>query len=191
MWDCVAGKEYLASLDFVDAARIGIMGASYGGYMVLAALAFQPEEFAVGVDLFGVSNWVQALRSLPPYWGSSFRRSLCSGVGDPETEEELLREISPLFSAHRITKPLLVLQGANDPRVTRAESEQIVEAVRKNGGVVEYLLLPDEGHGFTKRANARLTYQTILDFLDRYLKGTAPAKGRSLSASHEAQGLRA
>src|SRR5215207_2644625 len=169
LWDCVEAKKYLASLGYVDEKKIGIMGGSYGGYMVLAALAFKPEEFAVGVDLFGVSNWVRTLQSIPPYW-ESFRKSLYKEIGDPSKELENLRAVSPLFHADKIVKPLIVLQGANDPRVIKPESDEIVENIKKRNGVVEYVLFDNEGHGFTKKANEIRAYKAILDFLDRYLK---------------------
>jgi dipeptidyl aminopeptidase/acylaminoacyl peptidase len=171
LWDCVEAKKYLASLGYVDEKKIGIMGGSYGGYMVLAALAFKPQEFEVGVDIFGVSNWVRTLQSIPPYW-ESFRKSLYKEIGNPNTELEKLRATSPLFHADKIVKPLIVLQGANDPRVIKPESDEIVESIKKRKGVVEYVLFPNEGHGFTKKANEIRAYKAILDFLDKYLKGT-------------------
>jgi dipeptidyl aminopeptidase/acylaminoacyl peptidase len=169
LWDCVEAKKYLASLGYVDEKKIGIAGGSYGGYMVLAALAFKPDEFAVGVDLFGVSNWVRTLQSIPPYW-ESFRKSLYKEIGDPNTDLENLRAVSPLFHADKIVRPLIVLQGANDPRVIKPESDEIVENIRKRNGIVEYVLFDNEGHGFTKKANEIRAYKAILDFLDRYLK---------------------
>jgi dipeptidyl aminopeptidase/acylaminoacyl peptidase len=169
LWDCVEAKKYLASLGYVDEKKIGIAGGSYGGYMTLAALAFKPEEFAVGVDLFGVANWVRTLKSIPPYW-ESFRKSLYRELGDPEKDLENLKAISPLFHADKIVKPLIVLQGANDPRVIKPESDEIVENIKKRNGVVEYVLFDNEGHGFTKKANEIKAYKSILDFLDRYLK---------------------
>ncbi|HJT28838.1 MAG TPA: S9 family peptidase [Pyrinomonadaceae bacterium] len=169
LWDCVEAKKYLGSLGYVDEKKIGIAGGSYGGYMVLAALAFKPEEFAVGVDLFGVSNWVRTLQSIPPYW-ESFRKSLYKEIGDPSKDLENLRAVSPLFHADKIVKPLIVLQGANDPRVIKPESDEIVENIKKRNGVVEYVLFDNEGHGFTKKANEIRAYKAILDFLDRYLK---------------------
>lgn len=168
LMDCVKGKEYLALTGFVDPGRIGIMGGSYGGYMVLAALAFQPDAFLVGVDIFGVANWVRTLRSIPPWW-TAFRDALYAELGNPETDEEYLRSISPLFHASNITKPLIVLQGANDPRVLKVESDEIVEAVRKNGVPVEYVVFDDEGHGFTKKANKVKGYQAVLNFLAKHL----------------------
>jgi dipeptidyl aminopeptidase/acylaminoacyl peptidase len=172
LWDCVEAKKYLQTLDYVDGKKIGIMGGSYGGYMVLAALAFKPEEFNVGVDIFGVSNWVRTLQSIPPYWESQ-RKSLYAEIGDPNTQLDMLREISPLFHADKITKPLLVLQGANDPRVIKPESDEIVEAIKKKNGVVEYVVFDNEGHGFTKKANEIRGNKAILDFLDKHLKGSA------------------
>lgn len=168
--DCVEAKKFLAATGYVDEDRIGIIGGSYGGYMVLAALAFRPEAFAVGVDLFGISNWVRTLKSIPPWW-EAFREALYREIGNPQTDEEYLRRISPLFHADRITKPLMVLQGANDPRVLKVESDEIVQAVRKNGVPVEYMVFDDEGHGFVKKENQIKGYRAILKFLDTYLKG--------------------
>jgi dipeptidyl aminopeptidase/acylaminoacyl peptidase len=174
LWDCVEAKKYLGSLGYIDRAKIGIMGGSYGGYMVLAALAFQPDEFAAGVDIFGVSNWVRTLQSIPPYWEAQ-RKALYSEIGNPDSQLDMLREVSPLFHADKISKPLIVLQGKNDPRVIKPESDEIVEAIKKKGGVVEYVVFDNEGHGFTKKENEIRAYKSILDFLDRYLKGSSSA----------------
>ncbi len=173
--DCVEAKKYLQSLDYVDGERIGIMGGSYGGYMALAALAFEPEEFKVGVDLFGVSNWLRTLESIPPYW-ESFREALYQEIGNPKTQRDMLIAISPVFHAEKITKPLMVLQGKNDPRVILAESDDIVAAVRKSNVPIEYVVFDDEGHGFSKKKNQIEGYGKILVFLDTYLKGDGPAK---------------
>jgi protease II len=170
LWDCIEAKKYLASLDYVDPSSIGIMGISYGGYMVLAALAFHPDEFAVGVDMFGVSNWVRALASTPLHLGAYQYGILCRKVRGPGNGSEWYEAISPSFHARQIKQPLLVLQGANDPRVPRIESDDIVAAIRENGGIVEYILFDDEGHGFTKKVNAARAHNAILNFLDRYLK---------------------
>jgi dipeptidyl aminopeptidase/acylaminoacyl peptidase len=169
LWDCVEAKKYLASLPYVDPQRIGIVGGSYGGYMVLAAMAYQPDVFTAGVDIFGVSNWVRTLESIPPYW-ESFRKALYEELGDPAKDKEMLRDISPLFAADRIRKPLMVLQGANDPRVIKPESDDIVAAVKKNNVPVEYIVFDDEGHGFTKKANQIAGYSAVLRFLDQHLK---------------------
>lgn len=170
--DCVEAKKFLAATGYVDTNRVGIIGGSYGGYMVLAALTFRPDEFAVGVDLFGISNWVRTLKSIPPWW-ESFREALYRELGNPETDEEYLRSISPLFHAENITRPLIVLQGANDPRVLKVESDEIVEAARAKGVTVEYVLFEDEGHGFRKKENRIEGYRAVLDFLDAHLKGSA------------------
>jgi dipeptidyl aminopeptidase/acylaminoacyl peptidase len=171
--DCVASKKMLIDTGWVDPARIGILGGSYGGYMTLAALTFRPKEFAVGVDLYGVSNWLRTLESIPPWW-SSFRDALYKELGDPEKDADYLRKISPLFHADQIERPLLVLQGANDPRVLKAESDTIVEAARKKGVPVEYLIFENEGHGFRRRDSKEKAFKATLDFLDKYLKGGAP-----------------
>ncbi|MGD2008157.1 MAG: prolyl oligopeptidase family serine peptidase, partial [Cellvibrionales bacterium] len=166
--DVVASKAFLASLPWVDGDRIGIMGGSYGGYMVAAALAFEPEVFEVGINIFGVTNWVRTLKSIPDWWGS-FRDALYAELGDPATDEERLRRISPLFHAQNITRPLLVVQGANDPRVLQVESDELVAAVRANSVPVEYVLFDDEGHGFRKRANRITASTAYLDFLKEHL----------------------
>jgi len=138
--DCIYGKKYLQTLNYIDADKIGIIGGSYGGYMTMAALAFAPEEFEVGVNIFGVTNWLRTLKSIPPYW-ESFRESLYKEVGDPYSADSTrLYNISPLFHAENVTKPLMVLQGANDPRVLQVESDEIVAAVEKNGVPVEYVI---------------------------------------------------
>lgn len=166
--DCVEAKKFLAATGYVDTSRVGIIGGSYGGYMVLAALTFRPDEFAVGVDLFGISNWVRTLKSIPPWW-ESFKEALYKELGNPETDEEYLRSISPLFHAENIRRPLMVLQGANDPRVLKVESDEIVEAVKKKDIPVEYVLFDDEGHGFRKKENRIEGYKAVLDFLDKHL----------------------
>ena len=172
LWDCVDAKKYLQSLDYVDPNRIGIIGGSYGGYMVLAALAFQPNEFVAGVDLFGVANWIRTLESIPSWWEAQ-RTALYQELGDPAKDRAMLEEVSPLLHANLIRKPLMVLQGANDPRVLKVESDEIVAAVEKNNVPVEYIVFPDEGHGFTKKKNQAEGYAAVLKFLDRYLKGTS------------------
>ena len=171
--DCVETKKFLATTGYVDTTKVGIIGGSYGGYMVLAGLAFKPTEFAVGVDIFGVANWVRTLKSIPPWW-EAYRDALYKEMGNPNTQEEMLRAVSPLFHADKIVRPLIVLQGANDPRVLKIESDEMVEAVRKSGVPVEYVIFPDEGHGFAKKENEIQGYSAILQFLDKYLKQAAP-----------------
>lgn len=169
--DCVEGKNWLAAQDGIDGERIGILGGSYGGYMTMAALTYTPEEFAVGVNIFGVTNWLRTLKSIPPWW-ESFKEALYTEMGDPNTADSVrLRKISPLFHTDKVTKPLMVLQGAQDPRVLQVESDEIVEGVRKNGVPVEYVLFEDEGHGFVKKQNQIEAYGKIKEFLDKHLKG--------------------
>ncbi len=168
--DCIEGKNWLADQADIDSSNIGIMGGSYGGYMTMAALTFAPEEFDVGVNIYGVTNWLRTLKSIPPWW-EAFKESLYLEMGDPNTEDSIrLRRISPLFHAENVTKPLMVLQGATDPRVLQVESDEIVENVRKNNVPVEYVLFEDEGHGFVKKENQIKAYESILEFLDTYLK---------------------
>ena len=173
--DCVEARKYLEGLNWVDDSRIGIIGASYGGYMVAAALAFEPDVFDIGIDICGVTNWVRTIKSLPP-WYDAVRASVYAEMGDPATDEERLRRISPLFHAGNITKPLLVIQGANDPRVPRAESDELVEAAKRNGVPVEYILFPDEGHGLRKRTNRIAASDKFVEFLDLYLKGMSASR---------------
>lgn len=168
--DCVEGKNWLAEQPEIDGEKIGIIGGSYGGYMTMAALTYTPEEFDVGVNLFGVTNWLRTLKSIPPYW-ESFREALYLELGDPYSADSVrLRRISPLFHTDKVTKPLIVLQGSEDPRVLQVESDEIVAGVRKNNVPVEYVLFEDEGHGFVKKENQIEAYSRILKFLDRYLK---------------------
>ena len=167
--DVVASEAWLGGMDWIDADRIGVIGGSYGGYMTAAALAFHPNTFDVGINIFGVTNWVRTLDSIPPWW-ESFREALYDEMGDPATDAERHRAISPLYHAENITKPLLVVQGANDPRVLQVESDELVEAVRANDVPVEYVLFPDEGHGFRKRENRIAASAAYVDFLDEHLR---------------------
>ena len=167
--DIVAAGDYLRSLDWVRHDQVGVIGGSYGGFMTVAALAFHPDAFEVGIDIFGVTNWERTLASIPPWW-ESFREALYDEMGDPATDAERHRAISPLFHADTITKPLMVIQGANDPRVLQVESDEMVAAVRANGVPVEYVLFPDEGHGFRGRDNRITASEAYLGFLDAYLR---------------------
>ncbi|MCB0487101.1 MAG: alpha/beta fold hydrolase [Cyclobacteriaceae bacterium] len=169
--DCVESKKFLATLPYIDTEKIGIAGGSYGGYMVMAALTFAPEEFTVGVNFFGVTNWLRTLKSIPPWW-ESFKIALYTEMGDPVEDSVMLYNKSPLFHASEITKPFIVLQGSNDPRVLQVESDEIVEEARNNGVPVEYVIFPDEGHGFVKKENNIKASEEILKFLDKYLKGS-------------------
>ena len=174
--DIVWARTYLEGVEGIDPDKIGIIGGSYGGFMVAAALAFEPEVFDVGINIFGVTNWVRTLESIPPWWGS-FRDALYDEMGDPATDIERLRRISPLFHAENIVKPMLVIQGANDPRVLQVESDELVAAARENGATVEYVLFPDEGHGFQKRENRITASEAFVTFLDTYLMGEVESDG--------------
>jgi dipeptidyl aminopeptidase/acylaminoacyl peptidase len=120
--------------------------------------------------MFGISNWIRTLTNIPPWW-ESFKAALYMEMGDPKTDSVRLHRISPLFNANNIKAPLMVLQGANDPRVLKVESDEIVAAAKKNGVPVEYIVFPDEGHGFVKKANQITGYTAVIAFLDKYLKG--------------------
>ncbi|MEL0035194.1 MAG: prolyl oligopeptidase family serine peptidase, partial [Gammaproteobacteria bacterium] len=122
------------------------------------------------INIFGLTNWFRTLKYIPPWW-ESFREALYDEMGDPATDEERHRRISPLFHAKNIVKPLLVVQGANDPRVLQVESDELVDAVRNNGVDVEYVLFPDEGHGFRKKENRITASKAYVEFLNTYLKG--------------------
>ena len=173
--DIVYGRAYLESLEWVDGERVGVIGGSYGGFMVMAALAFEPEAFDVGINIFGVTNWVRTLQSIPPWW-EAFREALYDELGDPETDAERHRRISPLFHADNVTKPVLVIQGANDPRVLQVESDEMVAALEANGVPVEYVLFPDEGHGFRNRENRIAASEAYLAFLKKHLPARASAE---------------
>ncbi len=168
--DVVASRAFLAAQDWVNGERVAIMGGSYGGYMAAAALAFEPEAFDAGINIFGVTNWPRTLNSVPPWWAAQ-RQALFDELGDPATDGERLRAISPLFHASNIRKPLLVVQGANDPRVLQVESDELVAAVRANNVPVEYIVFPDEGHGFRRRENRITAADAYLTFLDQHLRG--------------------
>lgn len=170
--DLLDAVEWAVKQGIADRRRIAIMGGSYGGYATLAGLAFTPEVFCCGVDIVGPSNLETLLATVPPYWAAFFE-NLARRVGDPRTEggRALLRERSPLHSAERITKPLLIGQGANDPRVKQAESDQIIEAMRAKDLAVTYVLYPQEGHGFAVPENS-LSFNAIAEtFLAAHLGG--------------------
>ncbi len=171
LMDCIYGKKYLQSLDYIDPDRIGIIGGSYGGFMTMAAMTLHPDEFQVGVNIFGVTNWVRTLKSIPPHW-EAFKEALYAEMGDPnsEADAERLHRISPVFHGDKVKSPVMVLQGANDIRVLQVESDDMVEAMRANDVPVEYVIFPDEGHGFRKKENQIKGYGQILSFLDTYLK---------------------
>ena len=173
--DCIYAKNYLAQTGWADTSRVGITGGSYGGYMVVAALAFTPNAFDAGVDVFGVTNWLRTLKNIPKWWEAQ-RNALYTELGNPYKDSTYLKKISPLFHAENIRQPLMVLQGANDPRVLKKESDEIVEKARANNVPVEYVVFEDEGHGFTKKENEIEAYGKILKFLDQHLRGKETAE---------------
>lgn len=170
--DVTWGAKYLVTQGIADPKRIGIMGGSYGGYATLAGVTFTPDVYAAAVDVVGPSNLITLLETIPPYW-EPIRKMFYERMGDPSTPEgkAMLMERSPLSSADKIRTPLLVAQGANDPRVNRREAEQIVIALRDRGFPVEYLLAPDEGHGFARPVNNMALYMESEKFLAKYLGG--------------------
>ena len=166
--DITDSVRRLVRQGIADPERVGIYGASYGGYAVLAGLAFTPDLYACGVDYVGVSNIFTLLDSLPPYWELG-RKMMYEMVGDPVKDKKLLTDISPVFHADKIRAPLLVAQGANDPRVKKAEFDQIVEALKENGIDVQYLLKANEGHGFANEENRFDFYRSMEIFLNKHL----------------------
>jgi dipeptidyl aminopeptidase/acylaminoacyl peptidase len=163
--DLEHANRWLRSSGYVDPRRIAVMGGSYGGFMVLAALTTQPDLWAAGVDIVGIANFLTFLENTGPW-----RRHLrIAEYGDPERDADFLREISPIHHVDRIRAPLMVIHGANDPRVPIGEAEQIVTGLRQRGQMVEYLRFEDEGHGLVRLENRLVAYPAIADFLDRAL----------------------
>ena len=170
--DVTWGAKYLIAQGIADPKKVGIMGGSYGGYATLAGVTFTPDVYAAAVSIVGPSNLITLLESIPPYW-EQIRKLFYERMGDPNTPEgkaQLLRQ-SPLTAADKIKTPLLVIQGANDPRVTKRESDQIVMALRDRGFPVEYLVAPDEGHGFARPENNMAMFASAEKFLAKYLGG--------------------
>jgi dipeptidyl aminopeptidase/acylaminoacyl peptidase len=167
--DLEAAARWLGARDWVDQRRIGVAGASYGGFATLSCLSRLPDLWAVGVDICGPSNLISLAHSAPPTW-HRFVREL---IGDPDEDREKLLECSPLTYADDIRAPLLVIQGAKDPRVVPAESEQLVARLRELGRSVEYEVFEDEGHGFTRYTNEVRAWRLTAEFLERHLTGSA------------------
>jgi len=170
--DLTDGVKYLIEKKIADPKRVAIFGGSYGGYATLAGMAFTPDLYAAGVSYVGPSNIITLLKSIPPYW-APMKRTFAIRVGDMEKPDELkvLEEQSPLNSAKNIKAPLFVIQGANDPRVKKAESDQIVVALRDLGRTVEYMVAPDEGHGFAGRTNRLAAFTALEKFLSEHIGG--------------------
>ena len=168
--DLVDAVQWVVGQGIADPARVAIYGGSYGGYAALVGATFTPDLFCCAVDIVGPSNLVTFIKTVPPYW-STFLAMLQQRVGDPETEAEFLMSRSPLTYVDRIAIPMLIAQGANDPRVKQSESEQIVAAMKQKGIPHEYLLFEDEGHGFAKPENRLAFYAAAERFLARHLGG--------------------
>ncbi len=168
--DLIDAVNWLREKGICDPQKIAIMGGSYGGYATLVGLTFTPEVFAAGVDIVGPSNLITLIETIPPYW-EPLKAMLYHRVGNLETEAEFLKSRSPLFFADKIQKPLLIGQGANDPRVKQAESDQIVNAMQQAGLPVKYVLYPDEGHGFARPENRLHFFAIAEEFLAKYLGG--------------------
>jgi dipeptidyl aminopeptidase/acylaminoacyl peptidase len=168
--DLVDGVHWAIQQGYADPKRVAIYGGSYGGYAALVGATFTPDLFCCAVDIVGPSNLITLIRSIPPYW-STFLSNFQKRVGNPDTEEEFLKSRSPLFKVDNIKIPMLIAQGANDPRVKQAEAEQIVDAMKKKGIKYEYMLFPDEGHGFAKPQNRLKFYDHAEKFLAQNLGG--------------------
>ena len=163
--DIEQAVQYLLSLDWVDAKRIAILGGSFGGFATLSAVSRLPDYWAAAVDFFGPSNLITLVKAVPPHW----RRAMDEWVGNPETDRDMLIERSPLTYADQIKAPLFIIQGSQDARVVKAESDQIVEKLRARGVDVRYDVYEDEGHGFTRRENELKSWRDTTDFFERHL----------------------
>jgi len=182
--DLIDGVNWAVEQGVADPGRVAIMGGSYGGYATLVGLTFTPEVFACGVDLVGPSNLITLLESMPEYWKPALEM-FCSRVGDFRTEQgrKLLEDRSPLHRVDNIRRPLLIGQGANDPRVKRAESDQIVGAMQEKGIPVSYVLYPDEGHGMARPENRLSFYAVAESFLATHLGGRFEPVGEDFEGS--------
>jgi dipeptidyl aminopeptidase/acylaminoacyl peptidase len=167
--DITDGVNWLIDEGIANPDKIAIYGASYGGYATLAGLTFTPELYACGVDYVGVSSLFTFLESMPPYW-EIYRDMMYEMVGHPEKDKELLTSSSPLLNIDKIKSPLFIAQGANDPRVKKSESDQIVDALKKKGIDIPYMVKDNEGHGFYNEENQFDFYKSMGDFLEKYLK---------------------
>lgn len=167
--DISDGVKWLADQGIADPKRVAIYGGSYGGYATLAGLTLTPELYAAGVDYVGVSNMFTFMKTIPPYW-KPMLDMFYEMVGNPKTDSLKLAEVSPVYHVDKIVAPLFVAQGANDPRVNKAESDQIVDALKKRGIAVEYMVKDNEGHGFHNEENRFDFYRSMLAFLDKHLK---------------------
>jgi len=175
--DITDGVKWLIDQGIADPERVGIYGGSYGGYATLAGLTFTPDLYACGVDYVGISNIFSWLKAIPPYW-KPILEMFYEMIGDPEKDKELLEKASPIFHVDKIKAPLFIAQGANDPRVPKAESDQMVEALKKRGIDVPYMVKDNEGHGFRNEENRFDFYRAMEKFLAKHLGGRAEEKSQ-------------
>jgi dipeptidyl aminopeptidase/acylaminoacyl peptidase len=166
--DITDGVKWLIKQGIADPKRVAIYGGSYGGYATLAGITFTPDLYACAVDYVGISNLFTFMKTIPPYWKPTVDM-FYEMIGNPEKDKELLESASPVFHADKIKAPLFVAQGANDPRVNINESNQIVEALKKRGVPVEYMVKENEGHGFRNEENRFDFYEAMEKFLTKYL----------------------
>lgn len=166
--DITDGVRWLVEQGIADPARVAIYGASYGGYATLAGVTFTPDLYACAVDYVGVSNLLTFMETVPPYW-KPMLDMMHEMVGDPVADYDMMVACSPALHADRIKAPLLIAQGANDPRVNKAESDQMVEALRRRGVEVEYMVKDNEGHGFSNQENRYDFYRAMESFFAKYL----------------------
>lgn len=167
--DITDGVQYLIKEGIADPKRVAIYGGSYGGYATLAGVTFTPDLYAAAVDYVGVANMFTFMKTIPPYW-KPFLDMFHEMVGDPVKDKELLAAVSPVMHVDKIKTPLFVAQGAHDPRVNKAESDQMVEALKKRGVQVEYMVKENEGHGFHNEENKFSFYEAMEKFLGQHLK---------------------
>jgi dipeptidyl aminopeptidase/acylaminoacyl peptidase len=170
--DITDGVQWLVKQGIADPKRIAIYGGSYGGYATLAGVTFTPDLYAAAVDYVGVANMFTFLNTIPPYW-KPFLDMFHDMVGDPEKDKAMMAAVSPVMHADKIKTPLFVAQGAHDPRVNKAESDQMVEALKKRGVDVEYMVKENEGHGFHNEENRFDFYEAMEKFLDKHLQPAA------------------
>ena len=182
--DLLDATDWAVNNGIATSGKVAIMGGSYGGYATLTGLAFTPTKFACGVNIVGPSNLQTLLKTIPAYWESG-RVQFYKRMGDPNTDagRKLLTERSPLYAADKIVRPLLIGQGANDPRVNVAESEQIVAAMKSKGIPVTYIVFPDEGHGFARPVNSIAFNAAAENFLQGCLGGRSEPVGGTIAAS--------
>jgi dipeptidyl aminopeptidase/acylaminoacyl peptidase len=180
--DLIDGVNWIVKEGIADPKKVAIAGGSYGGYATLVGLSFTPDVFCCGVDIVGPSSIVTLLKTIPPYW-APLKALFTKRVGDLEKDEEFLNQRSPLYRADQITKPLLIGQGANDPRVKQTESDQIVKAIRDKKKEVQYVVYPDEGHGFARPENRLQFFAISEEFLAKHLGGRAEAAGEIKGAT--------